>query len=340
MNELSEVTQRRNANLIKTLGLRFFVSLFALFLITEGHANDLTDEDSSVIDSAVDRALLVEKLLDAGLISNRIYERQLDVLSATGTNRVQPHTTVASARGDSGDGQRSRYIALVIGSNDYTGFEPLETAVNDAVAIGDILDTEFGFDVRVVLNPTRRELVSNIRSYRDILQPDDQFLLYYAGHGYLDERTQRGYWLPIDAEFSNSENWISNVEITSQIRNYMAENILVIADACFSGSLAAPGKFSTDPASDSKSEPVRSRIVISSGGLEPVLDNGFGNHSIFAQSLLKELSEFDNSLTLSMLFRRIRDSVARKADQEPKLSVLQSAGHEGGSFQLRRDNST
>ena len=31
-------------------------------------------------------------------------------------------------------------------------------------------------------------------------QPEDTVIIFYAGHGYYDEDTELGYWLPADAE--------------------------------------------------------------------------------------------------------------------------------------------
>ncbi len=41
-------------------------------------------------------------------------------------------------------------------------------------------------------------------------------LIYYAGHGYLDERTSTGYWQPVDAEKDNDVYWLSTDEISRQ----------------------------------------------------------------------------------------------------------------------------
>jgi len=324
--------------LTRSVSVRLVI-LILLFLVTiTGNAEGLNKNSTRSIDASVDTRGLVEKLLDAGLISTQIYERQLSVLSTDEDLRTQSDTNASNQAGDSIADSDGRYVALVLGSNDYTGFEPLETAVNDARAVGEVLRSKFGFEVNVVLNPTRKELISNLQSYRDSLRPEDHFLLYYAGHGILDESTNRGYWLPIDAEPSNPVNWVSNGIIADQIREYVADQVLVIADACFSGSLAAPGTSFEETSSETNAARARSRIVISSGGLEPVLDSGFGEHSIFAQSLLNELSKYDENSTLSTMFDRIRNSVVQYAEQEPRLSVMRYSGHEGGTFRFRRSS--
>ena len=35
--------------------------------------------------------------------------------------------------------------------------------------------------------------------YRDSKSENDNVLIFYAGHRWLDEQADRGYWLPVDA---------------------------------------------------------------------------------------------------------------------------------------------
>lgn len=52
-----------------------------------------------------------------------------------------------------------RYHALVIGINEYRNIAPLETAVNDANAVGDLLRDKYGFEVTMLINPGRSEVI-------------------------------------------------------------------------------------------------------------------------------------------------------------------------------------
>ena len=105
---------------------------------------------------------------------------------------------------------------------------------------------------------------------------------------------------------------------------------LIIADSCYSGALAQ--------AQPTRSRDKRSRIVISSGGMEPVVDSANGQHSIFTTALLEVLEERrERVVDVQSLFAPIRDKVvdaARRAghEQKPQLAVLAEVGDEGGSF--------
>ena len=95
----------------------------------------------------------------------------------------------------------------------------LKTAVSDAGAVADVLGKRYGFNVTVLRNPTRYEILSALAGYFETLGEEDNFLLYYAGHGTLQEggAVTRGYWQPADAEPGSPANWISSVEITDQL---------------------------------------------------------------------------------------------------------------------------
>jgi hypothetical protein len=84
--------------------------------------------------------------------------------------------------------------------------------------------------------------------------------------------------------------------------------------------------------------PKRARLLLSSGGDEPVLDatQGRGN-SVFARAFLDALETNTSVLSTPALFARIRDLVRHEAQQSafaqtPDLKSIKSAGHEMGDF--------
>ena len=129
------------------------------------------------------------------------------------------------------------YHALVIGNNAYRDLMNLETAVNDADEVSTLLREQYGFEVTTLFDATRYDIVTALNELRSTLTEKDNFLIYYAGHGDLDVATDRGYWLPIDAERNSSANWISVVTVTDAIKAMSAKHVLVVADSCYSGTL-------------------------------------------------------------------------------------------------------
>ena len=85
------------------------------------------------------------------------------------------------------------YHALVIGNNDYTDLPKLKTAVSDAETVAQVLRSDFGFDVWLLRDATRADIIIALDDYRKTLTEDDNLLIYYAGHGLLDRQTGEGF---------------------------------------------------------------------------------------------------------------------------------------------------
>jgi len=233
-----------------------------------------------------------------------------------------------------------KYRALVIGNNTYTKVRPLETAQNDAKVVADILTKEYGFQVTTLMDGTRQQIMEALYRMRAQLSDTDNLLVYYAGHGVRDDATGRGYWLPVDADPDLPTNWIPTTDLTDVIKAMRARHIMVVADSCYSGTLTrsvTPG-MSRGPQGDvtawvKRIVEKKSRTVMSSGGLEPVMDGGGGtNHSVFAKAFIDALKENPDVLDGQGMFASIRRPIVLNSDQTPEYADIRQAGHDGGDF--------
>lgn len=231
--------------------------------------------------------------------------------------------------------ETGNYFALIIGINNYQTIKPLETPIHDAEALKDTLKHQYGFQVTLLKDATRYKILTALNNFRAKLTLQDNLLIYYAGHGWLDKDTNEGYWLPIDSEADNPANWIANSSITNSLKAIKAKHVLVVSDSCYSGTLARDIKVNFRSSDYLKRiSKKRARTVIASGGLEPVSDSGGGrNHSVFATALIEAL-ESNNTKVIetSRLFINIRRTVILNSDQTPEYSDIRKAGHEGGEF--------
>ena len=225
------------------------------------------------------------------------------------------------------------YHALVIGSNDYKYLPKLKTAKSDAKAVAKTLKSKYGYKVKTLLNATRIDILDAFDQYREVLTSSDNLLIYYAGHGYLDKKGDRGYWMPVDARPNRRSAWLSNADITDTLKALNAKHVMVMADSCYSGTLTR-GLSIKERSPDYVREVVakKARVVITSGGLEPVADKGGGNHSPFASVFLDVLNSNNGVLDGTKLFNKMRRPVMLKADQTPAYADVRKAGHEGGDF--------
>ena len=231
------------------------------------------------------------------------------------------------------------YYALVIGNDDYQSLPKLSTAVNDADDVAKTLGEDYGFKVTLLKNATRTQTLKALYEFRK-LGKDDRLLIYYAGHGWLDTKADEGYWLPVDASRDDNVDWIQNATITAEARACNAKQILIVADSCYSGKLVrgiqVVGK--TTDNSETFSDK-KARLVMSSGGLEPVADaSGKGNHSVFASAFLDTLKSNSSAIDGLSFYTKVRQKVGWNADQIPEYGVIHKSGHDGGDFIFIRKN--
>ncbi len=226
-----------------------------------------------------------------------------------------------------------RYHALVIGINAYQHLPRLETAINDARVIGEVLTKDYGYKVNLLLDATRADIIRALDDYRKSLTDKDNLLIYYAGHGYLDTESDRGFWLPVDASGESQVSWLSNVTITDSLKAIEARHAMLIVDSCYSGTLTRGLKVTLrGPEAEQKLAQKRVRVVLTSGGLEPVVDGGGGNHSVFAKAVLEALRANKGQMKGTELALQVRRPVMLAANQTPDYADLRFAGHEGGDF--------
>ena len=230
-------------------------------------------------------------------------------------------------------------MLIVIGNNSYEAFPKLKTAGNDATATADLLIREYGYHVQVVIDGTRADILEAFEKLRSNLSPQDNLLIYYAGHGYFDKKAGRGYWLPVDARPDTKANWISNADITDSLKAIDAGHVMVVADSCYSGTLTRGVNVTMrNPDYFQKMAALRSRTVLTSGGIEPVADNDGGQHSVFAQAFMNALEQNSGTMDGTELFTKIRRPVMLNSDQTPEYFDIRKAGHEGGDFLFIKKN--
>lgn len=234
-----------------------------------------------------------------------------------------------------------RYFALIIGIDKYSGeWKPLTNAVNDAKAVQQQLSSKYEFfSIRTLFNEqaTRANILSEYEWLMANIKENDNLLIFYSGHGDYNDVLQKGFWVPVDAKNSSMSGLIANTDIQAFLSGIKSKHTLLIADACFSGSIFR-GKTLTIPYENSfkyynqvYSKP--SRSAITSGGIEPVMDGGKEGHSIFTYYLLKSLTNNQNQFfDGSQLYNDLKVPVINNSNQTPGFSPIVNTGDEGGQF--------
>ncbi len=238
------------------------------------------------------------------------------------------------------------YRALIIGNDSYRDpenlWQPLKRAVSDARAVEKLLIEHYGFaDVVRVENASRRQLLHALRDFSKRVDDNDSVLVYYAGHGFLDQYTNKGYWVPVDAQGTDHATFVRNSTIRDELSDIAmkAKHTLLISDSCFSGTLLKPANRGLRVADNSHDylqavDNKKSVQILTAGGVEYVDDDyRASGHSPFTYFLKNELENNPYPvITASELSRKIQLAVSNNVEQEPQIGVLQGAGDELGEF--------
>lgn len=248
-------------------------------------------------------------------------------------------TSRAEPAGDAAVSPRRRF-ALLVGNNAYSPPIPLlETPAADVDKIADILKSRFGYAPRVLKNAKKSDIIAAFNKVAAESRPGDSVLLFYAGHGYLMDDTGMGYWIPVDGSVATAANWISNTDIGKLLAAIPARQMILVSDSCFSGSLTKEQKVGAgDTLNAAEVLRRRSVLVLTSGDEEPVSDEGYGGHSVFAWSLARVLDGLDGTAPGYTVWKSVHGQVTKDFPQEPQYGAVISAGHTAGGeylFQVR-----
>ncbi len=226
---------------------------------------------------------------------------------------------------------KGRNYLMVIGINAYQHFTPLNNAVGDAKAIKELLVARYQFQEEDVMElydqqATRKNILRGLRSLEDQITTEDNLIVYFAGHGTMNKRKTKGFWIPVDAE-SHQDEYIANSRIKDHLDEVEAHHIYLIVDSCFSGSIV-----NRSSAFSERVETLPSRRVLTSGRNEVVSDGKPGKHSPFANCLITYLRTHQGSLPASELELHVKKNTSRSASQSPDSAYIYGLGDQGGEF--------
>lgn len=125
----------------------------------------------------------------------------------------------------------SNRLAFVLGNGDYGGEGNLRMSVNDARAVSESL-ARLDFEVTCRQDQTRIETVQDFERFSRQVQPGDDVLVYYSGHGL--EVNSENYIVPVGFTGREEEPTDHLVSIQSMIEKIgdVAARKIVLLDAC------------------------------------------------------------------------------------------------------------
>lgn len=224
---------------------------------------------------------------------------------------------------------------LVIAIDDYQFCPKLNNCVRDAEDFTRLLVEKYRFEQSntqslVNNNANRKTILDTIRDLRQKVKPQDNLLIYYSGHGQTVDGV--GYLIPVDAQPDSDADFVSANDLKNRLDQIGCFHIVLLVDACFSGSLFSSFKNATTHVAG---ENRRSRSgLAASHSREQALDGNPGENSPFANRLIRNLRENEHPLGMQALASRVIDEVHRLSEnrQTPVYKSLNVRGDDAGQF--------
>jgi len=230
--------------------------------------------------------------------------------------------------------QIGKQWAVFIAIDKYREWAALANPVKDARELRNILVQNYFIDeVRELYN--EQATAENIRrlfaDLRRLVEINDSVFVFYAGHGYTDELTKSGSWIPTDGGKNEmaQANWLPNIQVRNMLTALAARHVFLIADACFSGDILDISRGSAPEITSDYYRRAHSRVsrqVMTSGSSESVPDA-----SEFALRLKSSLLRAETAyVDPEYIYRNVREV----RTTQPLLGVIRGTEHQDGGSHI------
>ncbi|MFN4081874.1 MAG: SUMF1/EgtB/PvdO family nonheme iron enzyme [Saprospiraceae bacterium] len=134
--------------------------------------------------------------------------------------------------------RQGKDYALFIAVDDYKYWPKLKNPIREVEQIAAELSGQYDFETRILRNPTQEEILTALRDYNSKEYPDDgQLLIYFSGHGFFDDLTRDGFFIPREGRLPDpvQTSYLSFSRLRQIVENNPCKHILLAIDACYSG---------------------------------------------------------------------------------------------------------
>ncbi len=227
--------------------------------------------------------------------------------------------------------------ALLFAVNSYAEWPELRYPLLDATTIQKDLQELYGFEVKLVENPTEEGMREVLFQYAEKAYTDeDQLFIFFAGHGHFNEIFKEGYLVLQDTKLPKDDitmgSYLSHSEFRNIVDRMSCKHILLALDTCYSGTfderLAMRGEVNNLP-EELSNEDVKQKLTyktrwyLTSGAKEQVPDD-----SRFIRQMLEAFRSNggrDNILTIDEVLYYL------KKIEDPKPRASEFGSNEPGS---------
>ena len=172
------------------------------------------------------------------------------------------------------------------------------------------------FSTDATLNEMRMSM-NWLKDIGEAFGEEAKVIFYYAGHGVADDASRSAFLLPVDGSGRDPESGYSVDKLYSQLGSLSVGSVIVLLDACFSGSkrdgemMVASRGVAIKPKTTAPNEGNMVIISATTGDETAALYPQEG-HGLFTYFLLKKLQESRGQCTLGQL----ADYVSTRVNQE------------------------
>jgi hypothetical protein len=225
--------------------------------------------------------------------------------------------------------------ALLFATDDYRYWPHLNNPLDDARTIAAELHDNYGYSdtpPQVVSNPTTDDIVNTLHDYASrSYSRNDQLFIYFAGHGFYDEREKEGFLVGRDSKLQSEDTghstYLDFSRLARMLDNIPVDHIFVVLDVCYGGAFDArvtkwAGQRGDDYADVSNEKlvqrklAIKGRLYLTSGQITTVPDGKAGHHSPFARRFIESLRTYGGKKQL-LTASQIRLDV-EKVEPEPR----------------------
>jgi hypothetical protein len=284
-------------------------------------------------------------LLAAGISAQTVSSEEVKIhINNKPIPAVAEQNNILSLAGD--NNTYGNYYALVIGIDNYADpdINKLKIPLRDADLFYNVITTRYIFEknnVKFLKDPTLAEIADALDSFAKKVGTSDNFLIFYEGHGYWDDATEKGFWLPSDAKgtgymFLPSDEtdgkkfgWLSNKMLINDLLKINTKHTLLVTSSCFGGSVFSVKTVDKGPAvAINRLNELPGKKAITAGMLSN--NNGQSNFLKYLLDNLEKNSE--KYLPSEKLFINALRSASGNGNVIPRFGEITNSGDGGGDF--------
>lgn len=242
-------------------------------------------------------------------------------------------------------------FVVIIANENYVREVKVQYAANDGKIFREYCEKTLGIpskNIHFSQDATFGAMKSEIKWISDVTAAysgQAKVIFYYAGHGMPNEEDKSAYLLPVDGFSTDYETAIKLDDLYSRLTANQSQNVTVLLDACFSGSVRDNGMLANARGVKirPKANAIPSNLVVCSAatGDETAYPFKEKQHGLFTYFLLKKLQETKGNVTLLDLSNYITENVKQQSivvnqkSQTPQVNTSEAMKDNWKSLKLK-----